>query len=242
MNTDRITPGAALCGCGDSITPNLARISSRSARTTDVLDDKMHLSEAGRLAQAVWEGLPTHYPHIRLDAWVVMPNHVHGIVMLTEANADPDPHPVQVSNLPLPQPEPTPITAPRYFITVSTHNRVCLLGDVLDDKMHLSEAGRLAQAVWEGLPTHYPHIRLDAWVVMPNHVHGIVMLTEANADPDPHPVDPDPVRAGFKPAPSATGTDANNARHGLPEIVRAFKTFSARRINAVRGAVGTSVW
>ena len=122
-----------------------------------------------------------------------------------------------------------------YFITVSTHNRVCLLGDVLDDKMHLSEAGRLAQAVWEGLPTHYPHIRLDAWVVMPNHVHGIVMLTEANADPDPHPVDPDPVRAGFKPAPSATGTDANNARHCLPEIVRAFKTFSARRINAVRG-------
>ena len=122
-----------------------------------------------------------------------------------------------------------------YFITVSTHNRVCLLGDVLDDKMHLSEAGRLAQAVWEGLPTHYPHIRLDAWVVMPNHVHGIVMLTEANADPDP-------VGAGFKPATTATGTDASNARHGLPEIVRAFKTFSARRINAVRGAVGTSVW
>ena len=110
-----------------------------------------------------------------------------------------------------------------YFITVSTHNRVCLLGDVLDDKMHLSEAGRLAQAVWEGLPTHYPHIRLDAWVVMPNHVHRIVMLTEANADPDPdpHPV----VVAGFKPATTATGTDANNARHGLPEIVRAFKPF-----------------
>ena len=152
-----------------------------------------------------------------------------------------------------------------YFITVSTRNRICLLGDVIDDKMPLSEAGRLAQAVWEGLPTHYPHIRLDAWVVMPNHVHGIVMLTEA--DPDPHPIRAgfkpapaktgtaannarhglpeiynDPVRAGFKPAPAKTGTAANNARHGLPEIVRAFKTFSARRINDVRGAVGTPVW
>ena len=122
-----------------------------------------------------------------------------------------------------------------YFITVSTRNRICLLGDVVDDKMRLSEPGRLAQDVWEGLPTHYPHIRLDAWVVMPNHVHGIVMLTEA--DPDPHPI-----RAGFKPAPTATGTDASNARHGLPEVVRAFKTFSARRINDVRGAVGTPVW
>ncbi|WP_232280630.1 transposase [Chloroflexus aggregans] len=60
---------------------------------------------------------------------------------------------------------------------------------------------------------------MDAFVVMPNHVHGIVVI----------------VGAGLKPAPTTT-------RHGLPEIVRQFKTFSARRINEMRGTPGVSVW
>ena len=96
--------------------------------------------------------------------------------------------------------------------------------------MHLSEAGRLAQAVWEDLPHHYPHVQIDVWVIMPNHMHGIVILAEAQATEDDMPVD---VGAGLKPAPT---------RHGLPEILRAFKTFSARRINALHNTVGTPFW
>ena len=99
--------------------------------------------------------------------------------------------------------------------------------------MHLNEAGLFAQAAWEDLPRHYPHVDLDAWTIMPNHVHGIVVLTERVKAPQP-------VEAGLKPAP----TDASDSgvRHGLPEIVRAFKTFSARRINVFRGAVGAPFW
>ena len=57
--------------------------------------------------------------------------------------------------------------------------------------MRLSDSGRLAMAVWEGLPNHYPHIQLDTYVIMPNHVHGIVVLEDKD---DRH------VGAGLKPS------------------------------------------
>ena len=121
-----------------------------------------------------------------------------------------------------------------YFVTICTRNRECLLGDIVEGRMHLSEAGRLAQAVWEDLPHHYPHVQIDVWVIMPNHMHGIIILTEAT------------VGAGLKPAPTVPTrhepAPTTATRHGLSEIVRAFKTFSARRINALHNTVGTPFW
>ena len=70
-----------------------------------------------------------------------------------------------------------------YFITVCTRNRASILGDVTEGKLCLSAAGRLAQAVWEELPQHYPHVHLDAWTVMPNHVHGIAILKSDSVGP-----------------------------------------------------------
>jgi len=76
------------------------------------------------------------------------------------------------------------------------------------------------------LPHHYPHVALDAFVIMPNHIHGIIVLA-----------DPTVVGAGFKPAPTMV-----NKRHRLTEIIRAFKTFSSRRINESHGTPGRPVW
>jgi REP element-mobilizing transposase RayT len=92
----------------------------------------------------------------------------------------------------------------------------------------------IVRGCWLDLPNHYPHVSLDAFVVMPNHIHGIIVLVDTYGVGD---VRTDGVRAGFKPAPTNAG-----ARHGLPEIVRALKTYSARRINASRGTPGASVW
>lgn len=63
-----------------------------------------------------------------------------------------------------------------YFVTVCTQNRECLFGDVVDGAMHLNDAGRLVQAVWDGLSQRFPTIELDAFVVMPNHIHGIITV------------------------------------------------------------------
>lgn len=63
-----------------------------------------------------------------------------------------------------------------YFVTVCTQNRERLFGDVMDGVMHLNDAGRLVQTVWDELPARCPGAYLDAFVVMPNHIHGIIIV------------------------------------------------------------------
>ncbi|MGE5557822.1 MAG: transposase [Bacillota bacterium] len=63
-----------------------------------------------------------------------------------------------------------------YFITVCTKDRECYLGKIVDDKMVLSETGKVAQMFWQEIPERFKNIRLDAWVIMPNHVHGILVV------------------------------------------------------------------
>jgi len=82
--------------------------------------------------------------------------------------------------------------------------------------MVLNEYGKIAIDCWNALPRHYPHVELGDFVIMPNHMHGLVFI-----------------RAGLKPAPT---------NQQITEIVRAFKTFSAKRINQLRHTPGSSVW
>lgn len=65
-----------------------------------------------------------------------------------------------------------------YFVTICTHERVCLFGEVVDDVMRLNDAGKIAQACWLAIPSHFPDANLNAFVVMPNHVHGIVFIAD----------------------------------------------------------------
>ena len=65
-----------------------------------------------------------------------------------------------------------------YFVTICTQNRKCLFGDIADGIMRPNDAGRTAQRCWDDIPNHFPHVALDMVVIMPNHVHGILMITE----------------------------------------------------------------
>ncbi len=112
-----------------------------------------------------------------------------------------------------------------YFVTLCVCNRMCLLGEVVDGAVRVSDAGECVEKVWSGLPGHYANVSLDSFVVMPNHVHGIIQLIDVGAG----------LVTGLKPA--TTGVT-----HGLPEIVRAFKTFSARPINSLRRMPCAPVW
>jgi REP element-mobilizing transposase RayT len=66
-----------------------------------------------------------------------------------------------------------------YFVTVCTHGRECLFGGVEDDAMELSAAGRMVEEVWNGLSGRFPHVVTDEFVVMPNHLHGIIFIVGA---------------------------------------------------------------
>src|SRR5262245_19379847 len=65
-----------------------------------------------------------------------------------------------------------------YFVTICTHERMCLFGYVDDDAMTLNSYGRIVWDEWEVTAKLRPNIQLDRFVVMPNHVHGIIFITE----------------------------------------------------------------
>ena len=134
-----------------------------------------------------------------------------------------------------------------YSLTICTKRQAQLFGTVTDGRMELNAAGRVVDEVWHGLPLHYPHVELDVFVVMPDHVHGIVVFVGGDSDGglDSGPRlgsvagGSRPEEAGYKPA--GTKLEAPR-RHGLSEVVRGFKTYSGRRVNELRGTPGTAVW
>jgi hypothetical protein len=77
-----------------------------------------------------------------------------------------------------------------YFVTIVTQDLECLFGQVVEGQMRVNPFGEIVVWAWNDLPNHNPHVELDAFVVMPNHVHGIVLIVD------------DLVGAGSKPAPT----------------------------------------
>ena len=63
-----------------------------------------------------------------------------------------------------------------YFVTICTQHKACLLGDILGDAMHPNDAGRMVERWWHELPRKYPTIDIDAYVIMPNHFHGLITI------------------------------------------------------------------
>lgn len=67
-----------------------------------------------------------------------------------------------------------------YFITANTKYGVHYFGDVVNEKMKLSAIGKIAEKYWYKIPNHFPFVKLDAFVVMPNHIHGIIIIDKPN--------------------------------------------------------------
>ncbi len=70
-----------------------------------------------------------------------------------------------------------------YFVTICTNRRQCCFGDILYGEMKYSAIGEIAHNCWLETFNHFPFVTLDVFVVMPNHLHGIVILTENDNDP-----------------------------------------------------------
>jgi putative transposase len=138
-----------------------------------------------------------------------------------------------------------------YFITIVTYVRECTLGQVKDGMMALSAYGSISEQSWRSLPRHFTNIELDAFIVMPNHIHGIVFIyggTSSWAERQGEAFGAKDGNTSLK-APNASplhGT-ARRASKGttpgsLGAIVQSFKSTSTRRINKVRKNPGTPFW
>ena len=72
-------------------------------------------------------------------------------------------------------------SAGAYFVSVVVQGRLCLFGRVVDGEMRLNGAGEMVRRVWDGMPERFPFIGSDEFVVMPNHVHGVIFFRQVEA-------------------------------------------------------------
>src|SRR5207237_9344980 len=106
-----------------------------------------------------------------------------------------------------------------YFITIrATHH---LFGCVQNGLMILNDYGRIASECWHSIPDHFAAVSLDAFVVMPDHVHGILLL---------------------KGVPNTRAAGGRITAGSLGTIVRSFKSAVTCKINDARGTIGAKVW
>jgi REP element-mobilizing transposase RayT len=102
-----------------------------------------------------------------------------------------------------------------YFVTILSKNRIQYFGTVVNTVMQLNDIGMLARKFWLDVPNHYSGIQLDEFIIMPNHIHGIIMIQESN-----------------RTAQCAVPTDKNQQkRHNkLSTIIRSYKTLVKKKL------------
>jgi len=101
-----------------------------------------------------------------------------------------------------------------YFVTVCAQNRECLFGNIQDNVMVLNDAGRMIETWWLELAIKYPALETDAYIIMPNHFHGIVAVVGAALFGRPNPDHSQPV------------IQPRTAAPALSDIVNWFKTMT----------------
>jgi REP element-mobilizing transposase RayT len=134
-----------------------------------------------------------------------------------------------------------------YFVTIVTHGREPVFGDVADGEMELSAYGRVAATMWQRIPRHFPRVQLDEWVVMPNHVHGIIVIVGRGDAFSVRPSDDLSFAHGelaiaFKAPDGECVAPTGPPSGSLGAIVGNFKSVMTRRVNHMRKTPGIPLW
>ena len=118
-----------------------------------------------------------------------------------------------------------------YFITICTYQRQKLLGTMVERKVLLNAAGQAVRSCWFDLPQRFPRVELVEFIVMPNHVHAILGLRQ------PPRVNP---RGAASSAPTTETAPSGNPSIG--NVLRAFRSVSAIKVNRILGQALEHVW
>jgi len=121
-----------------------------------------------------------------------------------------------------------------YFVTVCTCGKTALFGTVDGQKMRLNRVGEIVAQAWKDLPNHFAHVKLDEFVVMPNHIHGILFIERED---DMNGTDKAMDKAGLVP----TKRFGHPGAGSLSTIIGSFKARATRAIRRMRPDIA-SVW
>jgi len=111
-----------------------------------------------------------------------------------------------------------------YFVTIVTKNRKPIFGQIKAKSMELNEIGLVVRQSWEWLKNQYDYVELDEFIIMPNHLHGIVVMRND--------------RCVSRNAPASITTK----RKSLDRLIGAFKTVLTKQINQINKSPGSKIW
>jgi putative transposase len=113
-----------------------------------------------------------------------------------------------------------------YFVTMVTMRRECLFGEIVNREMKFNTLGRIIQECWQAIPEHFPNTDVGVFVVMPNHVHGIILIHENVGRGTIYPAGRMPITGARRASPlPAQGTSPGS----LGTIIGSFKSSVSRR-------------
>ncbi|GLI32783.1 transposase [Desulforhabdus amnigena] len=121
-----------------------------------------------------------------------------------------------------------------YFVTICTQNRECLFGEIVDGEMRLNTAGKIVADEWVKTEEIRNEIEMDEWVVMPNHLHGILVITGSGITPHG---EGDRRCRGDQPV-APTGPRPRS----IGAVMAGFKSAVTKRINELRRTPGQKLW
>ncbi len=119
-----------------------------------------------------------------------------------------------------------------YFVTVVAHRYLCIFGKVTDGCVELSDIGKIVYETWREIPDHFPNVANESLVVMPNHVHGVIVIQTSSV----RARRASPLRDESKDYPHGVKP------HSLGAIVGSFKSAVTRKIHNIRGYENRIIW
>ncbi|MDX1586419.1 MAG: transposase [Balneolaceae bacterium] len=127
-----------------------------------------------------------------------------------------------------------------YFLTICTDNRFHLFGKIVRGQMRLNRYGEIASEEWLKTEMLRENVRLDEFVIMPDHVHAIIQLIDTEHD-EPHR------RGTARRAPASIEYTqfeqfGKPTKNSIPTIVRSYKSAVTRKINICHGRPGNKIW
>lgn len=129
-----------------------------------------------------------------------------------------------------------------YFVTICTHERECLFGDVIDGEMRCNGAGLVVQEEWRLTAALREYVVLDEFIVMPNHFHAVLAIDDRRGTARRDPGNDVDIRLGTARRAPTLESFAAPVVGSLATVIRSFKSAVSKRINHLRDNPGTPVW
>jgi REP element-mobilizing transposase RayT len=118
-----------------------------------------------------------------------------------------------------------------YFATICADRRRCIFGQVHGNEVVLSPLGEIVKTCWIESPQHFPNVKIEPYIVMPNHIHGIVTIHSKSPDAKRQDKTAQTTEAFGRPTPGS-----------IPTIIRSFKAAASKCARESGLVNGGSIW